>query len=74
VNISSIFGTVATRSASPYVISKHAVIGITKTDALEYAGKGIRVNAVCPGYTKTNLLDEKVWDAVSGLAYFLISR
>ena len=45
---------------SPYVASKHGVIGITKTAALEYGGAGIRVNAICPGTTETPLVTSKV--------------
>jgi 3-oxoacyl-[acyl-carrier protein] reductase len=40
-----------------YSASKHAVVGMTKTVALEYAKHGIRVNCVCPGFTKTNMLN-----------------
>ncbi|KAL1968035.1 hypothetical protein VTN77DRAFT_2164 [Rasamsonia byssochlamydoides] len=65
VNISSMLGIIAMPTSSPYVISKHGVIGLTKTDALDYASKGIRVNAVCPGFVKTNLFDEKGWEAIS---------
>lgn len=53
VNTASIAGLVALRNASAYVASKHAVVGITKTAAVEYAQRGIRVNAVCPGYIET---------------------
>lgn len=65
MNIASMLGTIGMPFASPYVISKHGVVGLTKTDALDYATKGIRVNAVCPGFVKTNLLSEKGWEMVS---------
>lgn len=41
-----------------YVASKHGVVGLTKNVALDYAKKGIRVNAVCPGITSTPMLDQ----------------
>lgn len=53
INTSSIMGSVATSGAASYVASKHAVIGLTKALCVEYAGDGIRVNAVCPGYVMT---------------------
>lgn len=57
VNTSSIAGLLGYPGHAPYTASKHAVIGLTKTAALEYAKQGIRVNAVCPGATETSLLD-----------------
>lgn len=57
VNCASIAGLVGFPNLTPYVASKHAVVGITKTVALETAQKGIRVNAVCPGVIKTPMID-----------------
>ncbi len=57
VNTSSIAGLIGYPGHAPYTASKHAVLGLTKTAALEYAQQGIRVNAVCPGGVETALLD-----------------
>ncbi|PQZ94759.1 short-chain dehydrogenase [Arthrobacter sp. MYb227] len=58
VNMSSVFGTLARPGNPAYVASKHAVIGLTKVAALDYAQQGVRVNAVGPGYIETPLLAE----------------
>lgn len=56
VNNASILGTVAYPNACAYVAAKHGVLGLTRAAALEYATRGIRINAVCPGFIKTPLL------------------
>ena len=57
VNCASVAGLVGFAGISPYVASKHALVGITKAIALENAKTGIRVNAVCPGIIHTEMID-----------------
>ncbi len=57
VNMSSITGLVGAVGAAAYSASKHGVIGLTQTAALENAKSGIRINAVCPGFTETPMTD-----------------
>lgn len=58
VNTSSVGGLLATPVAAPYIAAKHAVIGLTKAAAAEYAREGIRVNALAPGTTRTEVVQE----------------
>jgi NAD(P)-dependent dehydrogenase (short-subunit alcohol dehydrogenase family) len=56
VNMSSIYGVAGKAAQHAYVASKHAVLGMTRSVALEYASRGIRVNALCAGITATPAL------------------
>ena len=58
VNTSSVGGLVASSTAAPYIASKHAVIGLTKAAAVEYAPHHIRVNAIAPGLTRSEMIDD----------------
>ncbi|MFD9704513.1 glucose 1-dehydrogenase [Lentzea sp. NPDC059081] len=65
VNVSSAAGLVGVdQGLSAYVAAKHGVVGLTRAAALEYAKKGIRVNAVCPGVVRTPMLDALLRDGI----------
>lgn len=62
INIASIHGLTASPFKGAYVAAKHGVVGLTKTVALEVAEQNITVNAICPGYVKTPLVENQIAD------------
>lgn len=62
INIASAHGLVASPYKSAYVAAKHGIIGMTKSAALEVAQQGVTVNAICPGYVKTPLVEGQIKD------------
>jgi NAD(P)-dependent dehydrogenase (short-subunit alcohol dehydrogenase family) len=62
VNTASVAGLAGLPETSAYVASKHGVVGITRTAALEYARQGIRINCVCPGYIRTPMTAQSMSD------------
>ncbi|ADO71888.1 D-beta-hydroxybutyrate dehydrogenase [Stigmatella aurantiaca DW4/3-1] len=62
INMSSLHGLVASPYKSAYVSAKHGLMGLTKTVALEAADKGVTVNAVCPSYVRTPLVEKQIAD------------
>jgi NAD(P)-dependent dehydrogenase (short-subunit alcohol dehydrogenase family) len=62
VNMASLGASLATPGAALYIASKHAVVGLTKSAAVEYGLHGIRVNAVSPGAIRTEMLHKVIGD------------
>lgn len=73
VNTASIAGLTGLRGTCAYVAAKHGVAGLTKAAALEYAGDGIRVNAVCPGYIDTPLT-RPIFESFDGMEAEVVAR
>jgi len=70
INIASIHGLIASPYKSAYVAAKHGLVGFTKAAALEVAQMGITVNAICPAYAMTAIIDKQVADQsrITGIA------
>lgn len=64
VNMASILGWVGFQTAPAYVASKHALLGLTKNAAIEYGTQNIRVNAVCPAFIRTPLIEKTMSEEV----------
>jgi 3-hydroxybutyrate dehydrogenase len=60
VNTASVHGLVASVNKAAYVAAKHGLVGLTKAVALETAGSGITCNAICPGWTRTELVEPQI--------------
>jgi NAD(P)-dependent dehydrogenase (short-subunit alcohol dehydrogenase family) len=66
INIASILGLVASRNESAYIAAKHGLVGLTRALALEWARRGVRVNAIEPGYVETAMTGEYLADDAFG--------
>ena len=67
INVASILGSVGFANSAAYVAAKHGVVGLTKSAALEYSAKGIRVNSVGPAFINTPMLKDLDKDLLSQL-------
>ena len=68
INIASMYGIIGTPASIPvvsYTAAKHGVVGLTKADALAYAPHNIKINALCPGYVRTPLLETTAGDIMA---------
>jgi NAD(P)-dependent dehydrogenase (short-subunit alcohol dehydrogenase family) len=66
LNMASAAGVIGWPGASGYVAAKHGVVGLTRAAALEFAAQGVRVNAICPSYTKTPMVDDLFENLLGG--------
>lgn len=66
LNMASAAGLIGWPGASGYVAAKHAVVGLSKAAALEYAEQGVRVNSICPSYVITPLVEKDLFEDVLG--------
>jgi len=66
LNMASAAGIIGWPGASGYVAAKHGVVGLTRASALEFAAQGVRVNAICPSYTKTPMVDDLFENLLGG--------
>jgi 2-deoxy-D-gluconate 3-dehydrogenase len=73
INVASVAGLTGSPLLAPYGASKAAVISLTKSLALEWGEQGVRVNALCPGWTKTDL-NRGLWDGPDGGATWVANQ
>jgi NAD(P)-dependent dehydrogenase (short-subunit alcohol dehydrogenase family) len=67
VNTASAGGLIGIRRAALYTATKHGVVGLTRSAAIEYADRGVRVNAVCPGLVRTGLFEARPPGSLTGV-------
>ncbi|WP_222559798.1 glucose 1-dehydrogenase [Caenibius sp. WL] len=74
VNVGSFASFAGVPNKPSYSASKHAVLGLTRSAALQYAGEGIRINAVCPGAVRTAILDDNIGSIPADNAEELVAQ